>query len=159
MTLTFSPDQPQEKAEPEKNCEVTPEVDTFARTIYGEARGERVKGREAVASVILNRVKRSRLRGGRYWWGNGIVSVCRRAWQFSCWNERDPNRKKLEAVTAENKTFASCLRIAEKAVTGELSDATKGATHYHAKSIIPPWAKGKKPSAKIGNHLFYNNIE
>jgi spore germination cell wall hydrolase CwlJ-like protein len=35
---------------------------------------------------------------------------------------------------------------------------TKGATHYHADSITPYWAKGERPSAVIGHHLFYKII-
>ena len=27
----------------------------------------------------------------RSWWGEGYIGVCRKPWQFSCWNLRDPN--------------------------------------------------------------------
>ncbi len=135
------------------------DVDVLARTIYGEARGELVAGQEAVACVILNRVRRARDRGGRYWWGSSIDEVCRRPWQFSCWNTDDPNRSKIEAVGKDNKTFKTCLRVARRAVAGTLKDVTEGATHYHASSINPPWATRRGPCAEIGNHLFYNDIE
>jgi len=36
------------------------DIDILARTIYGEARGEPVRCKEAVAAVILNRVRRAR---------------------------------------------------------------------------------------------------
>lgn len=133
-------------------------VDVLARTLYGEARGESVRGKEAVAAVVLNRVRRARGAGG-YWWGDSVEAVCLKPWQFSCWNAADPNRKKLLAVTADNKVFASCLRIARRAVAGGLPDPTGGATHYHTDAVRPPWSKGRVPSAVIGAHLFYANVE
>ncbi|MEQ8667031.1 MAG: cell wall hydrolase [Rhodospirillales bacterium] len=134
------------------------EIDILARTIWGEARGERVRGKEAVAAVVLNRVRRAQKRG-RYWWGNDIESVCKRAFQFSAWNPGDPNRNKLLRVTPANRDFQSCLRIARRAVHGSLDDPTGGATHYHARSVNPVWARGRAASAEIGRHLFYNDIE
>ena len=134
-------------------------VDVLARTIYGEARGELVRGKEAVACVIINRVRRARDRGGRYWWGHDVESVCLKPWQFSCWNQNDPNRAKIQAVDETNRNFQSCLRIARRAIAGSIKDPTMGATHYHARSVSPPWARGKQPSAKIGYHVFYNAID
>jgi spore germination cell wall hydrolase CwlJ-like protein len=134
-------------------------VDVLARTLWGEARGEAVAGKQAVASVVLNRVRRARERGGRYWWGASIEEVCRRPWQFSCWNESDPNRAKLEKVGMDNPAFRQCVRVASQAVAGTLDDATGGATHYHTAGIDPPWSRGRIPSATIGRHLFYNDVE
>ncbi len=133
-------------------------VDTLARTIYGEARGELVRGKEAVACVVMNRVRRARERSG-YWWGATPVEVCLRPWQVSCGNETDPNRAKVEGVSRDNRNFQSCLRIARRALAGTLKDPTVGATHYHAKGQTPPWARDKTPAADIGNHRFYNNVE
>lgn len=135
------------------------DVDVLARTIYGEARGELVRGQEAVAAVVINRVRRARDRGGRYWWGANIEAVCQKDWQFSCWNLGDPNREKIEAVTPENKTFKTCLRVARRAATGTLKDPTVGATHYHALGMSPPWARRRAPCAEIGGHQFYNDVE
>lgn len=134
------------------------DIDMLARTIYGEARGELVRGKEAVAAVIMNRVRRARQRGG-YWWGDDVVGVCAKPWQFSCWNEGDSNRRKIEAVTAANRTFQTCIRIARRALAGTLPDPTDGATHYHAAGITPPWAQKRVPAAEIGEHRFYNDVE
>lgn len=133
-------------------------IDILARTLYGEARGETLAGKEAIAAVVINRVARSKARGG-YWWGNAITEVCQKPWQFSCWNEGDPNHRKILAVQPGNRIFDSCLRIARRAEAGLLRDETKGATHYHACNINPPWARGKAASVEIGRHLFYNDIE
>ena len=155
MSTMISKPRPRREEAPEA---VRHAVDVLARTLYGEARGESVRGKEAVAAVIMNRVQRARDRGG-YWWGDTVESVCQRAFQFSCWNEGDPNRAKLLAATPRIKTFASCLRIARRAVAGRLKDPVRGATHYHSAAIRPRWAKGRTACTAIGNHLFYNTVE
>lgn len=132
-------------------------VEVLARTLYGEARGEPVRGKEAVAAVIMNRVRKAEARGG-WWWGDDVIGVCLKPWQFSCWNPGDPNRARILAVTADNKTFATCLRIARRAIAGGLDDPTGGATHYHNRSVHPPWAWNHAPSAEIGGHLFYATV-
>ena len=134
------------------------DIDILARTIYGEARGESLSGQEAVASVVLNRVKFAKCKG-RYWWGNTIAEVCRCPWQFSCWNVNDPNYKILTQDLLADKSFQVCRRIALRAIGGVLSDQTCGATHYHLRSLRPKWSIGKIPCAEIGNHIFCNDIE
>ncbi len=136
------------------------EIDILARTIFGEARGESIQGKRAVAAVVMNRVRRARRASAvTYWWGNDTINVCQKPWQFSCWNPGDPNREKIEAVTSKNRAFQTCLKVAKEAAANQLADPTGGATHYHAKSVRPPWARNRTPSAEIGNHLFYTDIE
>ncbi len=133
------------------------EADILARTLWGEARGEGSAGMQAVACVILNRVAEAEKRG-RYWWGNNIIQVCQKPYQFSCWNRSDPNYKKLQSVGESDLYFATALRMARRAITGTLGDPTQGATHYHAADITPYWARGEKPSAVIGQHIFYRIV-
>jgi N-acetylmuramoyl-L-alanine amidase len=137
---------------------VDPALDTLARTIYGEARGEGVRGMEAVAAVVLNRAALA-ASGRIRWWGRTVEDVCRHPWQFSCWNPGDPNRAVLLAVQAGDPVFDIALRVARRALAGALQDPTDGATHYHARSVFPSWADGRSPSAVIGNHVFYNDID
>lgn len=134
------------------------EIDVMARTIFGEARGEPFEGQEAVASVILNRVKIAQKKG-RYWWGNNIIGVCQKPYQFSCWNKNDPSYKRLTSVTDKDKNFQIALRIATDAINEKLWDCTNGATHYHADYVTPFWIKGEKPVKKIGRHIFYKLVE
>lgn len=133
------------------------EVDILARTLWGEARGEGVAGMEAVASVILNRVRIARERGG-FWWGGNVIQVCQKPYQFSCWNRSDPNFQKLQGVDGRDLYFATALRVARRALAGTLEDATDGATHYHAANIQPYWARGEAPVAVIGRHVFYRIV-
>ena len=134
------------------------EVDILARTIFGEARGEPLAGQEAIASVVLNRVMFSKVKKG-YWWGNTVIEVCQKPWQFSCWNKNDTNYQLLSQDISSNKYFQICRRIALRALAGVLEDKTFGATHYHLRSLRPKWSIGKIPCTEIGNHIFYNDIE
>lgn len=133
-------------------------VDVLARTLWGEARGEGAEGMKAVANVILNRAVVAQKKG-KFWWGNDIIQICQKPYQFSCWNRSDPNFRKLQSVDEKDLYFATALRVARRAVAGVLDDMTGGATHYHASSIVPYWAKGKAPSFVIGAHKFYNLVE
>lgn len=134
------------------------DIDTMARTIYGEARGESRAGQVAVAYVILNRASRPS------WWSRGagpgipddtIAAVCRRSAQFSCWNTTDPNLKKLLAASAADPVFAGCLSVVAEVLSGVISDPTGRADHYHHHAITAAWSKGVTPTAVIGNHKFF----
>lgn len=125
------------------------DLDTMARTLWGEARGESLEGKIGVAWVIKNRADNPK------WWGHGISEVCKAPWQFSCWLEKDPNRQKLLAVTPKDEMFRECLMVTAGVLSGNIPDPTSGANHYHAKSILPNWASGKEPTARLHNHLFY----
>jgi len=128
-------------------------VDTLARTLWAEARGEGSKGMEAVACVVLNRVAAPR------WWGRTITEVCRKRSQFSCWNEGTSARAALLRVTSADPSFAEALAIAGRAASGQLADFTRGALHYHAIEVLPPWVTGRAPCFSLGRHVFYNDIE
>lgn len=129
-------------------------ADILARTLWGEARGETLAGIEAVANVIMNRVRFAQDRGG-FWWGDDITAVCQKPYQFSCWNKNDPNYFKLLAVTPDDRAFAMCQRVARRAVNNVLTDNTMGATHYHNDSVSPSWTRHQSPTTRIGNHTFY----
>ncbi len=130
------------------------EIDVLARTLWGEARGEGVTGMKAVACVVLNRLEVAEAKG-RYWWGNTIIQICQKPYQFSCWNRSDPNFRKLSEVDERDPVFVSALRIARRAVEGLLEDITFGATHYHAKGTEPYWARAEYMTVRIGQHVFY----
>lgn len=126
-------------------------IDILARTLWGEAEGEPVAGKRAVAAVIVNRTKKP----ARF--GASIERVCKRRNQFSCW---DPGarRRQLLAVNDCDTAFRKCLELATQAVDGALADPVNGADHYHAQSVAPDWASGRRPCQIIGQHLFYNDI-
>jgi len=122
----------------------------LARTLYGEARGEGRGGMEAVAAVIINRAAI----GG--WWGDSIISVAQKPWQFSTWNDNDPNRVLINDLKpGEGDLFFDlAYEIAGDAISGT-DDPTGGATHYHALSVNPAWDDEMVNTANIGQHKFY----
>ncbi|MGH0002624.1 cell wall hydrolase [Pseudovibrio ascidiaceicola] len=128
----------------------------LARTLYGEARGESWQGKQAVANVVMNRVKSRRF-------PNTIERVCLQPWQFSCWNENDPNSKVIANLQpGHNSRFDQCIEIARSAEQGLLTDVTGGAEHYYASYIQQPYWVGKSPQSRmttqIGVHKFYTGI-
>jgi N-acetylmuramoyl-L-alanine amidase len=132
----------------------TLEHDVLGRTLWGEARGEGRAGMEAVACVILNRVRIAEKKGS-YWWGSSVIEVCQKPYQFSCWNKDNPNYHKLLAADEDDPWFVAAEAVAQLALDGNLTDITNGATHYHAAGATPGWAYREKPVAVIGRHIFY----
>lgn len=128
--------------------------DILARTLVGEARGEGQSGMESVACIVMNRVAK------QTWYGKSPKQVCLKPWQFSAWNKNDPNRAIIENLDIETAIYREALKIARRAIAGQLIDPTKGATHYYDRRMPTPpgWAAGKIPCAILGHHLFFNDI-
>ena len=133
--------------------EFTPlnELDTAARTVYGEARGEDYNGKLAVAHVMHNRVKA----GG--WYGGTLREVCLKPYQFSCWLTSDPNRAKLLTVDYDDKTLRECLKAVLEAQDSR-DDITQGADHYLVSTLNPKpnWYEEDKVTVRVGHHTFLN---
>ena len=142
---------------PVMETDIFTELEIFARTLYGEARGEGLCGMAAVASTVLNRVKNP------CWWGSDIRSVCLKAYQYSCWLPKDPNRAILLSKLDTDASYSKCLIVASLAMKGLLVDSTQGATHYFDKRLPveawPDWAAGIEPCLILGHHMFYKNIK
>ncbi|MBS0272276.1 MAG: cell wall hydrolase [Proteobacteria bacterium] len=130
------------------------DLDIFARTLYGEARGEYAYAGPAaliaVANVIMNRFKR----GKKY--GKTITEVCLKPRQFSCWNKSDSNRTLIqqEEIT-HTPLFILCEKIVQKVSRDIWPDLTRDSDHYHATSCQPYWAKPEKIKLRLGHHIFY----
>ena len=125
-------------------------IHLLAGLIYGEARGEPVKGQLAVAWTVRNRVQRPS------WWGKSWVEVILKPYQYSCWgfNERgEPNWFRVFAHIKEASPMQFCIGVL--VYQGHLIDPTQGATHYHTVTIRPAWADKLRKTVTIGNHQFY----
>lgn len=132
------------------------DIETMAKTIYGEARGESHEGQVAVGWVIRNRAERRGFVGPMLHMAGAVTKACRMPWQFSCWNEGDPNREKLLALQPED--YEAQRKIASAVVEGIVEDVTGGADHYHTVNIpLPFWARSYEPVKKIGAHIFYDS--
>ena len=134
------------------------DMDILARTIYGEARGEYFRNDGGIASlicvanVIVNRAKQPK----RY--GETLAKVCKRPYQFSCWNRNDPNCVIISRVQqGDDKIFDLCLNVAENVLKEQWPDLTEGSNHYHASwmKVYPAWSIDRVPTKRIGQHLFY----
>ncbi len=133
------------------------DVDTLARTIWGEARGEGYEGMKAVANVVLNRyaqAQKSTAKARQF--GSTIHEICTKKYQFSAWLVNDPNYAKLVTVTRADPQFNTAYQIAQDALAGRITDNTRGADHYHTTAITASWSRGKQPVKQIGSHLFYD---
>ena len=134
------------------------ERDILARTLWGEARGESLAGQIAVAWTIRNRVHDGKAKS---WWGEGYAGVCLKPWQFSCWNNNDPNYAYLSgAKPIPAAQYAQALKAADQVIAGAVTDPTGGATHYYATTMPKPptWAQGAKQTLKLGQHIFFKDV-
>jgi len=124
-------------------ADLTKEQQIVAITILAEARGEGYKGMTAVAGVIKQRSVERKI---------SPSAVCLQKYQFSCWNNKKISQLKnlLNVPQAEHAIFlAKNLDRIDREMLGF-------ANHYYADYIKAPyWAKGKKPTMKIGKHLFF----
>lgn len=132
------------------------DVDTMARTIWAEARGEPRDGQVAVAWAIRHRARDMRNR-----WPKSISAVCKQPKQFSCWNADDPNRAKMLAINLDRESFVVSFGIACLVLANDLSDASKGSNHYHTiaqpdgvREWPPEWARSMEERVRIGRHVF-----
>lgn len=108
--------------------------------VYHEARGDSVRGMQAVALVTLNRARHQ---------DKSICEVVHARKQFS-WTMF---RKLRKAKLTDN--YDAVHRVASDAVLGKLHDFTRGATYYHAKGIKPYWTNALTKVGSIGQHIFY----
>ncbi|OWQ85697.1 hypothetical protein CDN99_21710 [Roseateles aquatilis] len=132
-------------------------IDLLARTIWGEARGIGKEGMEAIAAVVANRTNAGPKASPAF--GSTVEETCLKPWQFSTWNENDPNGPLARRVTASDQRFAESLAIATATIDGQLRDRTDGATLYHSMQVapVPAWSKTALITRNIGGYLFYRN--
>jgi len=113
------------------------EYKCMVANVWHEARGEGKAGMYAVALVTMNRAARQ---------GASICDVVYAPRQFSWTNNVRHNM--LDNIAAVRTAVAIVM-------TGNISDITNGATHYHANTVAPLWADKMQRVAVIGKHQFY----
>jgi N-acetylmuramoyl-L-alanine amidase len=163
-------------------CRSRPPTWTSSRTIFGEARGETLQGQVAVAWTVLNRALIDLGGDGKPdWWGEGILQVCRKPGQYSCWSGaawNAANRRAMERAQVGDPDFLRCLAVAHMTIAvaigaigdPDFDDPTTGSTHYFAPASVgepPAWAwvrtpdgrTPRRPACSIGRHVFFNDVE
>src|SRR5262249_48884078 len=127
------------------------EIKCLATAIYFEARGESVRGQEAVAQVILNRVKKPaypKTICGVVYQNAGSYHHCQ--FSFACDGTSD--------AIAEKAAWRQALAVARRVVKGgddsivaEIGDSIS----YHNTAVSPQWAGRMQRVDRIGHHIFY----
>lgn len=120
----------------------------LALCIFREARGEKFLGKRGVACVVRNRVN------ARSYFGHDYPSVILKPWQFSSFNNSDPNHTVWPADGEES--WMDSLAEANE-VLGGCDDVTNGALFYFSQPLTqPPPAWGAViPTASIGHLSFW----
>jgi spore germination cell wall hydrolase CwlJ-like protein len=128
-------------------------LDCLALNVYHEARGESRVGQYAVAEVTINRV------ASRHFPDTVCDVVYERRWDhvrkrhvgaFS-WTELE------ELPAPSGAEWQRAREVAEAVYRERHVPKLKGVLHYHAVYVKPGWARGRKPVARIGNHVFYRS--
>lgn len=120
-------------------------------TIAGEALGEPLAGKIAVAEVIRNRMKRKYASDGT------VIGTVLRAKQFSMWDDRA--RLLAARIDDSHPRVKECIEAWKQS---ETSNLTNGAVLYHTIQIQEPfWATAQsvKEVRTINNHRFYTDGE
>ena len=128
------------------------EIRCLTLNIYHEARGEPDKGKYAVASVTLNRV------ASKHYPDTVCDVVFQKRWDYLrkryvsafSWTELDA------PVSTNSRAWQKASQIAEDVFNHPEDRKLQGALFYHARHILPSWARKKVSVAKIGRHIFYN---
>jgi hypothetical protein len=122
----------------------------LADAVYFEARGEPLKGQQAVAQVVMNRVF-----SGYY-----PHDVCGVVYQnasrhLACQFTFACEGKDLDHID-EPDMWEQAKRIAKDMLSGQIWLADIGhATHYHAYWVHPSWVNEMKKLYHLGVHTFY----
>lgn len=120
----------------------------LTQAIYYEAGFEPIDGQEAVAQVVLNRVRHPAYPNsvcGVVYQGAQRLTGCQ--FSFTC----DGSLARAPAEDA----WLRARRVAESALAGQVDAAVGTATHYHADYVFPYWAVTLVKMKQIGAHIFY----
>ena len=69
------------------------DIEILAMTLWAEAADKPVRAIEALAALVMNRLRQGRDPNARH-----IAAICRAPFLFSCWNKRDPRHAALRAI-------------------------------------------------------------
>lgn len=139
---------------PEKLQYNSKDLDCLTKNIFFEANTQTMRGKIAVAYVVINRKKDD----------NYPNSVCGIIYQKT----RDKKTGKTVAMFSwtKNKTsykipyqeWHESRAIAECVLTRKCPDYLNGATHFHNTSVVPSWSRKLKFVGKIDDHKYYKEI-
>lgn len=120
----------------------------LTQAVYYEAAREPLAGQEAVAQVVLNRLRHPAYPKsvcGVVYQGSARMTGCQ--FTFTC--------DGALARPPEPGLWAQARSVAQRALSGYVAAGVGSATHYHAVYVSPYWAPTLVKMAQIGAHIFY----
>ena len=115
----------------------------LAMMVCLEAAGEPFQGQVGVAYVAVNRSEQ---------WGQPLTQVIMAPNQFGGWRQA----QRLERL--DPRTWVSCQRAAQAAMSRMRPDPTFGAVHVLSEQDLrhpPPWVRHMRITTKIGRQTFF----
>lgn len=123
-------------------------VNCLTAAVYYEAASESQTGQQAVAQVVLNRMRHPAFPKsvcGVVFEGSQLSTGC----QFSFTCDGSLNR------TPSAEGWARARQVAIAALGGFVAPGVGQATHYHAVYVAPYWSPSLLKVRNIGAHIFY----
>ncbi|MFC7536970.1 cell wall hydrolase [Sphingomonas sp. GCM10030256] len=123
-------------------------AECLAEGVYYEAATEPLEGQQAVAQVILNRVRHPAYPSsvcGVVYQGSERETGCQ--FTFTCDGSL--------ARRAINPYWSRAYKVAAAALRGFVYAPVGNATHYHTNWVVPYWASTLTKNAVVGTHIFY----
>jgi spore germination cell wall hydrolase CwlJ-like protein len=120
----------------------------LSQAIYYEAAREPVRGQQAVAQVVLNRVRHPAYPKsvcGVVYQGAARPTGCQ--FTFTC----DGSLR----WTPQPAIWRQVQDIARRALAGYVDKDVGSATHYHANYVVAYWAPTLVKMTQVGQHIFY----
>ena len=124
------------------------ELECLTQAVYFEARGESAVGQQAVAQVVLNRVRHPAYPKsvcGVVFQGAARARGCQ--FSFAC----DGSMRRGREVIAWNRA----KQVAGRALSGGLMASVGDATNFHTTGVSPNWGSRMVRVAQVGTHVFY----
>jgi spore germination cell wall hydrolase CwlJ-like protein len=123
-------------------------VHCMAQAVYYEAAREPLKGQQAVAQVVLNRMRHPAYPKsvcGVVFQGAARTTGCQ--FTFTC----DGSLR----WAPQADLWRRAEEVAKRALAGYVDKQVGSATHYHAAYVAPYWAPTLVKMTQVGQHIFY----
>jgi hypothetical protein len=120
----------------------------MTQAIYYEAAREPVRGQEAVAQVVLNRLRHPAYPKsicGVVYQGSARPTGCQ--FTFTC--------DGALRWAPQAALWRQAQDVARRALAGFVDKDVGSATHYHAAYVVPYWAPTLVKMTQVGQHIFY----
>ena len=123
-------------------------VECLSQAVYYEAAREPEVGQEAVAQVVLNRMRHPAYPKsvcGVVYQGAARTTGCQ--FTFTC--------DGALRYAPQPALWRQARQVAERALGGYVDKTVGSATHYHAQYVSPYWAPTLVKMVQVGQHIFY----